>query len=142
MIHPPGLTETGIESAWNSSYGSRFSAGRGGELPCRLTFEVVFTDNDPHQTVHVKSVDEDTRSDMTHWDTLDTGAVASHEFGHMLGKFDEYSDADFPDREHVETGTIMDDNRSTFAFRQFTRFVDDLGCFLCFENGSRVPTPY
>jgi hypothetical protein len=134
--------KSGIEDAWNSSYGSRFSAGRGGELPCRLTFEAVFTDNDPHYTVHVKSTDTYVRSDMTHWDTLDDGGTAAHEFGHMIGKYDEYHDVDFPDREQVETGTIMDDDSSTFSFRQFTRYVDDLGCFLCFENGSKVPQPY
>ena len=130
--------KAGIEGAWNGRYWARAN----GELPSRLSFEVVFTDDDPHHTVHVKSVDEDERSDMEHWNTLDTGSVAAHEFGHMIGKFDEYDEDDVPGREHVETGTVMGDTSSNFSPRQFTRFVQDLGCFLCFENGFIVPKPY
>ena len=28
---------------------------------------------------------------MTSWDTEDTGQVAAHEYGHMVGNYDEYS---------------------------------------------------
>jgi hypothetical protein len=47
---------------------------------------------------------------MLTWDTSDTGDVASHEFGHMLGLVDEYSDSVCPSRSPVNTGTVMDDN--------------------------------
>jgi bacillopeptidase F (M6 metalloprotease family) len=47
---------------------------------------------------------------MTLWDTSDSGDVASHEFGHMLGHPDEYASAACPNRSPVNTGTVMDDN--------------------------------
>lgn len=131
--------KNGIEGAWNG----QFSARANGELACRLSFEVVFTDNDPHHKVDVRFVTAFNRSDMTNWDTLDTGSVVAHEYGHMIGKFDEYSDSEAPGREHVETGTIMDTKASIFDPRQFTRFIKDIGCFLCFDNdGFSVPKPY
>jgi hypothetical protein len=136
-----GLQSTwknGIEGAWNR----RFSARHNGELACRLSFEVVFTDNDPHQKVEVRSVNIPPTV-MTNWNTPDNGAVVAHEYGHMIGKFDEYSDPLVPGREHVETGTIMETTSSIFDPRQFTRFIKDIGCFLCFDNsGVSVPKPY
>jgi len=44
------------------------------------------------------------------WYTDDSGDVASHEFGHLLGHPDEYSDSDCPGRSPVNTGNVMDDN--------------------------------
>jgi hypothetical protein len=52
---------------------------------------------------------------MTQWDTNDTGNVAAHEFGHMLGHPDEYADATCPSKNPVNTGTVMDDNTETVA---------------------------
>ena len=59
---------------------------------------------------------------MTLWDTSDTGNVAAHEFGHMLGHPDEYADAACPNRNPVNTGTVMDDNTETVA-RLYNRFA-------------------
>jgi bacillopeptidase F (M6 metalloprotease family) len=64
---------------------------------------------------------------MTTWDTQDTGAVAAHEFGHMLGLVDEYSDSNCPDRSPVNTGTIMDNNSNVVPDRMMTRFANNLG---------------
>lgn len=61
------------------------------------------------------------------WDTNDTGAVTAHEFGHMLGHPDEYTDANCPGRNPVNTGTIMDNNSANIPQRLMTRFAGNLG---------------
>ena len=63
---------------------------------------------------------------MTTWDTSDTGDVASHEFGHMLGHPDEYASAACPKRNPVNTGTVMDDNTEVVE-RLCRPFCDRLG---------------
>ena len=55
------------------------------------------------------------QTNMTLWDTSDSGDVASHEFGHMLGHPDEYSSSACPNRSPVNTGTVMDDNTEVVA---------------------------
>jgi bacillopeptidase F (M6 metalloprotease family) len=63
---------------------------------------------------------------MTLWDTSDSGDVASHEFGHMLGHPDEYSTSACPNRSPVNTGTVMDDNTEVVQ-RLCTPFCDRHG---------------
>jgi hypothetical protein len=128
--------KNGIESAWNG----RFSARAGGELACRFSFEAVFTDDDPHHKVHVD--DESIPTNLSDWDIFDPGSTAAHEFGHMIGKFDEYVDEEVPGREHVLTGTIMEDNSSNFTPRMFTRFARNILCFVTDETGTTIPKPY
>ena len=66
------------------------------------------------------------RSDMTNWDTMDSGDVASHEFGHMLGHPDEYASNTCPRRSPVSTGTVMDDNTEVVE-RLVRPFCERLG---------------
>ncbi|QDT42682.1 hypothetical protein Pan241w_27700 [Gimesia alba] len=86
----------GILSKWNRSDDQRFR------------FKVEFVDHDEHYVVEVTpSV---SRSHMKRWDQFDTGHVASHEFGHMIGLKDEYH-YPFPEcslRSPVDTGTVME----------------------------------
>jgi len=96
----------GIENKW--SY--RFSCC---ERPnctsaCALTFEVQWVTGNEHLAVRVKKGSG--RSNLGLWHTNDSGDVASHEFGHLLGHEDEYSDPGCPNRSPVNTGTVMDDN--------------------------------
>jgi hypothetical protein len=97
----------GIENKW--SY--RFACcGRPGcTSPCALTFLVDWVDARAHLQVRVKKGGG--RSNLGLWHTDDSGDVASHEFGHLLGHPDEYSETDVcPNRSPVNTGTVMDDN--------------------------------
>ena len=96
--------------------------------------------DDAHHKVHVD--DESIPTNLSDWDIFDPGSTAAHEFGHMIGKFDEYVDEEVPGREHVLTGTIMEDNSSNFTPRMFTRFARNILCFVTDETGTTIPKPY
>ena len=112
---------TGIVNTWSE----RWAVGRAGEVTLPLTFEVQWVTSSAHHTVRVRT--GPARSNMTTWDTNDTGGVAAHEYGHMLGHEDEYVDATCPDRSPVNTGTIMDNNSDTVPARLLQRFADNIG---------------
>jgi len=107
----------GIEDKW--SY--RFACGGS----CALTFQVVWTSSNPHLVVRVKKGGG--RSNLGLWHTDDSGNVASHEFGHLLGHPDEYDESSVcPNRSPVNTGTVMDDNTEVVQ-RLCAPFCDRLG---------------
>lgn len=122
--------KTGIENKWSNHFACCCTSRVTNTSRCRnygeLTFEVQWVTDNPHHTVRVRR--GPARSNMTTWDTSDTGDVASHEFGHMLGNPDEYSDSNCPARSPVNTGTVMEDN--TEAVR---RHVQNM-CKLINEN--------
>lgn len=97
---------TGIENKWSNRFVCCSRPDCTGR--CTLTFRVQWVDSGEHHRVRVRQ--GPARSNMTTWDTSDTGDVASHEFGHMLGHPDEYPDSNCPSRSPVNTGTVMDDN--------------------------------
>ena len=97
----------GIENKW--SY--RFACCDRPECntKCVLTFEVQWVTENQHLTVAVKNGNG--RSNLSLWYTEDSGDVASHEFGHLMGHPDEYAEDDVcPNRNPKNTGTVMDDN--------------------------------
>ncbi len=98
--------KNGIENKWSNRFGCCDGSDCSGQ--CTLQFRVQWVDSGEHHTVRVRR--GPARSNMTTWDTSDTGDVASHEFGHMLGHPDEYPDGACPSRSPVNTGTVMDDN--------------------------------
>ena len=104
--------EQAIENKWGNRFACCCSKFAKTTLTCPnwsgLTFDVQWVNNNPHHTVRVRR--GPARSNMLTWDTNDSGDVASHEFGHMLGLVDEYADATCPARSPVNTGTVMDDN--------------------------------
>jgi hypothetical protein len=112
----------GIEQKWSN----HFACCDNPDCACRcnLTFSVQWVDSNEHHAVRVRTGPE--RSNMTTWDTMDTGDVASHEFGHMLGHPDEYPISTCPGRSPVSTGTVMDDNTEVVQ-RLVRPFCDRLG---------------
>jgi hypothetical protein len=97
----------GIEDKW--SYRFACCQRPGCVSACALTFEVQWTNVNPHLMTRVKRGGG--RSNLGLWHTDDSGDVASHEFGHLMGHPDEYSEpAVCPNRTPVNTGTVMDDN--------------------------------
>ncbi len=94
---------TGIVNKWSGHF---ICTGPYGNST--ITAAVQFVTTNPHHTVRVRVGPG--QSNMTLWDTTDSGDVAAHEFGHMLGNQDEYSDIACPNRSPVNTGTVMDNN--------------------------------
>jgi hypothetical protein len=113
--------ENGIENRWSNRWG----IGRPGEITCPLTFDVQWVTSNAHHTVRVQA--GPARSNMTLWDTSDTGDVAAHEFGHMHGNPDEYTDTACPGRNPVNTGTVMDNNSNNLPQRLMQRLADNVG---------------
>jgi hypothetical protein len=122
-------TITNLQNAWEPTIQNRWSnvwgAGRSGELTCPFTFDVQWVNAGAHHNVRVRQGPAQTN--MTTWDTSDSGAVASHEFGHMIGNPDEYTDANCPNRSPVNTGTIMDNNSNTIPARLLQSLANNLG---------------
>jgi hypothetical protein len=113
--------QNGIETTW----GNRWGVGRQGEVTLPLVLDVQWVANNPHHNVRVRTGPQ--RSNMTTWDTLDTGGVAAHEVGHMLGNPDEYTDTNCPGRSPINTGTVMDNNSANVPARLMQRFANNIG---------------
>jgi hypothetical protein len=113
--------ENGIETTWNN----RWAIGRAGERPCPLEFDVLWVTNGAHHNVRVRP--GPAQSNMTTWDTQDSGAVSAHEFGHMLGNPDEYTDTNCPGRSPVNSGTVMDNNSANIPSRLMNRLATNVG---------------
>jgi hypothetical protein len=111
----------GIQTTWSNRWG----CGRLGEAVCRLTFEVQWVNTNQHHSIRVRV--GPARSNSGTWDTLDTAAVAAHEFGHLVGQSDEYSDTACPMRTPVNSGTVMDNNSNNVPARMMARFAGNIG---------------
>ena len=113
--------ENAIESTWTNRWG----CARSGELMCRLSIDVQWVATGEHHAVRVRTGPG--RSNMGTWDTFDSGGIAAHEFGHMLGNPDEYTDSACTSRSPVNTGTVMDNNTNTVPARLMSRFASNIG---------------
>ena len=110
----------GIDNIWTH----RWRCGRLGELPCRLSFTVIWVTSNQHHTVTVNQSPGETN--MTTWHSADGGGTAAHEYGHMLGLVDEYTSSHCPKRSPVNTGTVMDNNSNNVPNRFMTRFANHI----------------
>ena len=125
--------QNGIQNIWNNQWG----CGHSGELTCRLSFEAVWVNSGQHHTVRVNTGQKCTndagnpivcRTNKGRWHTGDAGSTAAHEFGHMLGLVDEYpEDPPCPDRDPVNTWTVMHNNSANVPSRMMTRFANNIG---------------
>lgn len=103
--------ESGIEQIWSNKYSLSDSSGR---YPIRIDVQFVSSGQDYDVTVH----NTNGRGDMLNWYT-DTAwgpsyqdELAAHEYGHMLGAFDEYAGgATYQGR--TTSGTVMSDLNQT-----------------------------
>jgi hypothetical protein len=125
----PAATMTNLRTAWRTgivnTWSDQWGCGHSGELSCPLTFEVEWVNTGQHHTVRVQPGPAETV--MTTWDTADGGGTAAHEYGHMLGLVDEYTDARCPGRSPVNTGTVMHNNSANVPSRMMTRFASNIG---------------
>ncbi|MGI5171247.1 twitch domain-containing radical SAM protein [Spirillospora sp. CA-253888] len=92
--------ETGIENKWSGHFVCTGPYGAS-----TITFNAQFVTSNAHHTVRVSRGPGQTN--MTRWHTDDNGDTAAHEFGHMIGNQDEYTDSRCPNRSPVNTGTVM-----------------------------------
>jgi hypothetical protein len=129
-------TMAALRTAWRdgiiAKWSNRFDCLGGNGQRKRITFDVQWVTSGAHHVVRVQN--GPARSDMSTWDTQDTGDVASHEFGHMLGHPDEYASDTCPTRSPVSTGTVMDDNTETV-----TRLYNRIAGFHCGHSPSAAP---
>lgn len=122
--------EQGIEDTWSNRFQLVKTAGNCVCCPAySVEIDVQFVDSSPHHVVRVRT--GPARSNMTTWDTADSGGTAAHEFGHMLGFPDEYPDDNCPDRVVTTDGSIM---RSTAGsvrprhYEPFARWISGRTC--------------
>ncbi|MGW6335882.1 hypothetical protein [Nocardia rhamnosiphila] len=126
--------KTGIETTWNNpartpgATPQQWKCGKGKEVPCRVSFRVHFDAVLLDHTVHVHNppvLPFPYNEDQNDWYTDTDGDTAAHEFGHMLGLPDEYPDSEgCPDRDPVNTGTVMDTS-SNFIPQRLVQWVAD-----------------
>jgi len=97
--------EKGIEEVWSNKFSIATPAGE--RYP--IMIDVFFKGPRYHHDVIVRPGGG--RSNELNWNILDSPMIAAHEFGHMLGVFDEYRrGAIAPQSGIIDTTSIMTSN--------------------------------
>jgi len=102
------IWKKGIEEVWDNKYALKTKSGE--RYP--IVVKVRFRGPKFHHSVIVRPGKG--YSDELNWNLRDTGQVVAHEFGHMLGAFDEYKrGANDPNNPVIDKTSIMTSNPKT-----------------------------
>jgi hypothetical protein len=133
--------EKGIEETWSNKFSIRTSS----EQTYPIIVDVSFNRNSSHHQVIVRPGGG--RSEIIYWNIMDTPAVAAHEFGHMIGVYDEYKGGALdPKNKMVDATSIMTCNPCdgiTYArhYQQFLKWfhkkTELQGCMVCPMEGEQ-----
>ena len=111
--------KTRIESIWSNQYAVTLPSGR--QFPILVT--VNFSGPDFHHDIVVRP--HKNSSDALNWNLTDTPVVAAHEFGHILGAYDEYKGGALsPETNMVDSTSIMTSNPQ--KGRAYARHYSDI----------------
>lgn len=113
--------EKGIEETWSNKFSIRTSSGQ--TYP--IIVDVFFNRVSSHHQVIVRPGGG--RSEIIYWNIMDSPAVAAHEFGHMIGVYDEYKGGALdPKNKTIDAMSIMTCNPChgvTYA-RHYQQFLE------------------
>jgi len=129
--------EQAIQEAWSEQFILPLNSGK---CSCRahsVQLNAIFSSKNSHHTVFVHAGAG--RSNIRHWYMEDTGAVAAHEVGHMLGYADEYQDASCPNRNYPKDNSIMRKIGGEVQKRHYERFRKWLDSKTCCDHGIEEP---
>jgi hypothetical protein len=116
------IWEPAIENTWTGQHRITLDDGDCECAQYGVNLDMQIVENNEHHTVRVARGPG--RSNMTNWHHDDSGGVASHEVGHMLGYADEYADAGCPNRPVTNDNSIMETTTGTPRPRHYKNFAD------------------
>ncbi len=115
------IWEQGIEMMWSNKFAVTTPSGK--QYP--ILVDAVFRGPKYHHDIIVRPGSGGT--DQLNWNMTDSPAVAAHEFGHMLGIYDEYKGGALsPETGMIDSTSIMTSNPTdglTYA-RHYKDFLD------------------
>ncbi len=123
--------EKEIEDVWSNRYALITESGR--QLP--IIIDADFSGTTFHHDVIV--VPGGGRSDELNWHIMNSPQMAAHEFGHMIGVYDEYRGGALdPVKSIVDPGSIMTSN--PVSGRTYARHYEQFKEWFMAKTGQRV----